>query len=210
MGEAVRESRLRNVPQSLLRMIVRLVADGQTESPKSAAEAIANFAKASKLTSHAAMGMVGYVMSLAPVRELHTTAMLGWMTRRGFADELVRTARESRTGALMPRIAALAVDPSAWVVVDALHERLAASLRRATVNREPMYTETAALATEIIRHLKGPGPYRNVPHFGFRDFTKRFIGLSMLGRTNHIKTYGPMCIWDGSQVEDFYGCVLLA
>ena len=107
-SEERRVSRLHNVPAQLVRMIVRLIADGEAESPADAAEAIANFREASRLTRDAAMGMVGYVMSLAPVRALHTTAILGWMRHAGFAAELVRTASQSKNGALMPRIAALA------------------------------------------------------------------------------------------------------
>ena len=208
--EERRVSRLHNVPAQLVRMIVRLIADGKAESPADAAEAIANFREASRLTREAAMGMVGYVMSLAPVRALHTTAMLGWMRHAGFAAELVRTASQSKNGALMPRIAALAGDPSAWAVVDALHGRLVASLRSATVKGEPMYSTAdagiEALATEIIRRLKGPVAYskvRDVGKLGFRDFTARFLGLSRLERTSHIQTYGPMCIWDVSHVEHF-------
>jgi surface protein len=208
-----RVSRLHNVPTPIVRMIVRLIADGRAESPAEAAETIAKLKEASRLTRDAAVGMVGYVMSLAPVRALPTATMLRWMRHAGFADEVVRTARQSRNGALMSRIADLAADPTAGEVVDALHGRLVASLRGATVNGEPMYSsddaEISALATEVIRRLKpdaNPRPYEKVPHWGtfdLHEFTVRFLRLDRPERKRHLQRYGPMCNWDVSQVETF-------
>jgi surface protein len=184
---------------SLVRMIVRLIADGKVGGPAEAVRTIATFSQASRLTSEAAMGMVGYVMGLAPVRAIATDIVLRWMPRQNFIAELVRTARESQSSALMPRIASLAADPLGARVADALYGKLVASLRRATVNGEPMYgdddTPIETLASETILRLRRGAGRRHVGH-NLRAFITAFLRLSRAARTAHALVYGPMCNWD--------------
>jgi len=222
---------INSIPAQLVKQIVLLIADGGVESTENAARAIEAFSQASRLTRDVTMGMWAYVMSLAPVRALPTSLMLKWMTpsgarsRPGAADssslgrmlatELEKTARESQSSALMPRIAALAASPHGAFVAAALHAKLVASLNRATVNGEPMYgdehTTVEALATEIIRRLGGERrpafeKIARVSHAnvrGFRDRITSFLRSSRAGRTRHALTYGPMCIWDVSHIENF-------
>lgn len=87
------------------------------------------------------MGVMGYVMSLAPVRAVSTSTLLERMSHRDFAAEVVRTARR-RSSALMPRIADLAANERGAAVADALHEKLFASIRGATVKTASACTET--------------------------------------------------------------------
>jgi surface protein len=220
---------INSIPAQLVRQIVLLIADGGVESTENAARAIEAFSQASRLTRDVTMGMWAYVMSLAPVRALPTSLMLRWISPSGarsrpgaaessslgrmLATELEKTARESQSSALMPRIAALAASPHGAFVAAALHAKLVASLNRATVNGEPMYgdehTTVEALATEIIRRLGGGHAFRKMARVshanvrGFRDRITSFLRSSRAGRTRHALTYGPMCIWDVSHIENF-------
>ena len=201
------ESRLQSIRPSLVRMIVRAIADGKG-SPAEIAQSIARFSQASKLARDAAMGVVGYVMSLAPVRALPTATVLGWMARKGFASALVRTVETSKSSALMPRIADLAADTNASEVVDALYWRLVASLQRATVGGKPMYfadeAQNQGLASLIVG-LMEKGVKRapvTSPLFGF---IANFVRLSAAERQRHAEKHGPMCLWDVSQISDFSG-----
>jgi len=218
---------INSIPAQLVKQIVLLIADGGVESTENAARAIEALSQASRLTRDVTMGMWAYVMSLAPVRALPTSLLLRWMapsgarSRPGAADssslgrtlatELEKTARESQSSALMPRIAALAASPHGAFVAAALHAKLVASLSRATVNGEPMYGDehVGALATEIIRRLGGGHAFRKTARVshrtfrGFRDRITSFLRSSRAGRTRHALKYGPMCIWDVSHIEDF-------
>ena len=197
------------VPMGVLTHIVRLIADGGAESVKEAIKAIAGFSQASRLT-HAATSqksIFAYIMGLAPVRAFSNDKMLVYMRDRDFALGLARNALECPNTALMPRIVALARGTNGAVVSDALHARLVASLRSATVNDEPMYDPALAslesLATEIIRTLQAD-TFAKISE-PISSAVKAFIALSMEDRKEHSRKYGPMCIWDVSGATDFSG-----
>lgn len=216
----VAASRLENVPIELVKEIVRHLVNGEESTTELARifRSFNAFAQTAKLGKEAAMGVVGYVMSLASVRAVPTKTFLQWLPRRGFQDALVKTVEEGKSSALMPRIADLAAEPTASDVVDALFWKLVASLRSATVKGEPMYSgneeQIQALADEILRRM-GPRnslqPVREAiakdfPKGGFvKGFVTYFLKLPVDQRLHHALAYGPMCLWDVSQIEDFSG-----
>lgn len=216
----VAASRLENVPIELVKEIVRHLVNGD-ESPTELAEIFRSFnalAQTAKLGKEAAMGVVGYVMSLASVRAVPTKTFLQWLPRKGFQDALVKTVEKGKSSALMPRIADLAAEPTASDVVDALFWKLVASLRSATVKGEPMYSgdeeQIRALADEILRRMVPPNFFKPVreaiakdfPKGGFvKGFVTHFLKLPVDQRLHHALAYGPMCLWDVSQIEDFSG-----
>ena len=196
------------VPMGVLAHIVRLIADGGAASVKEAIKAIAAFSQASRLTHSATSqkSVFAYIMGLAPVRAFSNDKMLVYMRDRDFTLGLARNALECPNTALMPRIAALARDTNGAVVAGALHARLVASLRSATVNDEPMYAPALALeglATEIISTLQ-EGTFTKISE-PISSAVKAFLTLSMDDRKEHARKYGPMCIWDVSGVKDFSG-----
>ena len=199
--------RLQDFPLPLVKMVVRQIADGKG-SPAAIAESIARFAQTSKLARDAAMGVVGYVISLAPVRALPTATVLKWMAHEGFAPQLVHTVETSKSSALMPRIADLAANVNASKVVDALYWRLAASLQRATVGGKPMYfadeAQNQRLASLIVGFME-KGEKRAPVTFPLFGFIANFVRLSDAERQRHAEKHGPMCLWDVSHVSDFSG-----
>lgn len=196
------------VPMGVLTHIVRLIADGGKESVKEAIKAIAAFSQVSRLTHSATSqkSIFAYIMGLAPVRAVSNDKMLVYMRDRDFTLGLARNALECPNTALMPRIAALARGTNGAVVAGALHARLVASLRSATVTGEPMYAPALALeglATEIISTLQA-GTFTKVSE-PISSAVKAFLTLSMDDRKEHARKYGPMCIWDVSGATDFSG-----
>jgi hypothetical protein len=113
----------------------------------------------------------------------------------------------------MMRIADLAADRAGARVADALHAKLLESIRGATVNGERMYedaedAEDADLethTTEIIDRLKRREPFARprIEDLQLKKFIQRFLHLPMRERTAHMRTYGPMCLWDVSKTKDF-------
>jgi surface protein len=125
---------------------------------------------------------------------------------RAFVDALERSARESRSVALMPRLAALGADPRSAGVADALREKLAASIKRATVRGEPMYANPDALASSVISKLKSgtklPSPVlRESVYWTVHELAT----LGQRERTKHAEKYGPMCLWDMSAAKIWDG-----
>ena len=206
------------LPRELMSEIVRLVAKGMADraEAKLSAIRIRPFSEASKFTRDAANGIMGYVMSLAPVRAVSTSTLLGRMMHRDFAAEVVATA-EMQGSALMPRIADLAADPKGARVADALRGKLIASIRGATVNGERMYGDDDAIersTDEIIARLKieqkfeEPDGIKGI-HNGLECFTRRFVSLSVPERMKHMLKYGPMCIWDVRHATSFdFACTV--
>jgi hypothetical protein len=204
------------VPRGLMRKIVFLVSKGMADQVEGKLKALAHFSEASTATREAAMGVMGYVMSLAPVRAVSTSTLLERMSHRDFAAEVVRTALR-QSSALMPRIADLAASETGAAVADALHGRLFASIRGATVNGERMYgDDDVALeghTTDIIRLLKEKRfekPDLRGKINGFQVFIVQFLNLPVPKRIEHMLRHGPMCIWDVSHVANFsFACSVL-
>ena len=220
-----------SVASEIVRDIVLLVpdaADGGARSARAKMRAIRPFSEASKRARECSVRVVAYVMSLAPVRAVPTSALLARMRDQSFADEVVRAARTARAArrpqelqrpqsALMIRLADLAADRAGARVADALHAKLLASIRGATVNGERMYedAEDADLemrTTEIIDRLKRREPFAkpDIQDLQLKKFIQRFLHLPMRERTTHMRTYGPMCLWDVSNTKDFFVRVLRA
>ena len=200
------------LPMKLTRQIVLLVAKGMADraEAKLGAIRIRPFSEASKFTRDAANGIMGYVMSLAPVRAVSTSTLLGRMSEQDFADEVVATAK-MQGSALMPRIADLAADPKGARVADALRGKLIASIRGATVNGERMYGDDDAIersTDQIIARLKLEKKFEEPDliketHNGLQNFTRGFVNLSVPERIKHMLKYGPMCIWDVRRAMSF-------
>ena len=205
---AVERTWLQSVPMDVIAQIVRMIVDGnaegaERESRKARIQMISRLGKVSKLMRDATNSVFGYVVGLSPVRAVATDMMLSYMAIAGFTIELVRSARESPSNALLPRIAELARDHHGGsLVADALHGKLAASLRKATVRGGPMYgsgQDLDSLAREVIERLKGPMPFTKIMagrnyYYALAEFTS----LPLDGRRKHALQYGPMCIWDVS------------
>jgi hypothetical protein len=104
----------------------------------------------------------------------------------------------------MPRLAALCADPRSAGVADALKEKLAASIKRATVRGEPMYANPDALASNVISKLKSgtklPSPVLRESVFWT---VHGFATLEQRERTRHAEQYGPMCLWDMSAAKSW-------
>ena len=95
----------------------------------------------------------------------------------------------------------------------ALHRKLVASLKRATVRDEPMYgnddSELTRLATTTIYKMDGYKYAKVIDVFKDREktgealfeFLASFTSLDLHGRKAHAETYGPMCVWDVSGLE---------
>ena len=199
------------VPRDLIGEIVLVVANA-ADLAHEKMSAIRPFSEASKRAREATVRVLGYVMSLAPVRAVPTSTLLERMSNRDFAAEVVRSALR-QSGALMPRIADLADDRNGALVADALHGKLLASIRGATVNGRSMYADTDAHTTEIIDRLKRRERFERpyiAGELDLRDFTQHFLHLSMPGRVAHMRKYGPMCMWDVSHVTNFsFACSVL-
>jgi hypothetical protein len=197
-------SLLSRLSHELLVKIVRLVGSGESGQVEDELRAIKAFLGAVSGMQRATMGIIGHLMSLAPVRAVPTSEMMENLAHRAFVDALERSARESRSVALMPRLAALGADPRSAGVADALREKLAASIKRATVRGEPMYANPDALASNVIRKLKSgtklPSPVLRESVF---STVYEFATLGQSGRTKHAETYGPMCLWDMSATKSW-------
>jgi hypothetical protein len=204
------------VPTELWWKIVTLVAAGKASEAEEKLNALKHLSLASKATKKATMSIMGYVISLAPVRAVSTEALLKKMIYPEFAREVMATAENDST-ALMPRIADLAADSKGAPVADALLKRLSASIRNATVNGAPMYGPAKLLdahITEIMKRLKQNERFKKPPFdtyelhdsYELHDFVRTFLMLSADKRIEHMHTYGPMCLWDVSDVTNFY-CV---
>jgi hypothetical protein len=107
------------VPTELWWKIVALVADGKASEAEEKLNALKHLSLASKATQKATMSIMGYVISLAPVRAVPTIALLKKMIYPEFAREVMATAESDGT-ALMPRIADLAADSKGAPVADEL------------------------------------------------------------------------------------------
>lgn len=204
------------IPRDLMREIVMLVVGGYDGKVEDKLRALRPISEASKLTKESTMGLMGYVMSLAPARAVPTSVLLTRMSDRDFAAEVVHTAKKRKSGALMLRIGDLAVDRNGAPVVDALRDRLSRSIRDATVKGTPMYgndySALDTLTTEAIDRLKQKAlkqktgfekPDIGTRPFGFWHFTRRFVALDVPGRLEHMKRFGPMCMWDVSDITVF-------
>jgi surface protein len=110
----------------------------------------------------------------------------------------------------------------------ALHRKLVASLKSATVGgeggegtREPMYgddeKELAKLATTAIHKIKkggyrkvtdSVGPDKKTGEVFLANAVNKFRRLSQIDRNTHAETYGPMCVWDvgGPGINFFSAC----
>jgi surface protein len=152
------------------------------------------------------MGIMGYIMSLAPVCAVHTIDLLTRMINGDFAREVLATAIRDGT-ALMPRIADLAADSKGAPVADALLKRLSASITAATVNGAPMYGPAELLDAhikKIVERLKQKKRFKEPENAYFGNFIEEFLSLPTDKRVDHMRTYGPMCVWDVSRVQVFY------
>ena len=198
------------VPTELWWKIVALVADGKASEAEEKLNALKHLSLASKATQKATMSIMGYVISLAPVRAVPTIALLKKMIYPEFAREVMATAESDGT-ALMPRIADLAADKKGAPVAHALLKGLSVSIRNATVNGAPMYGPAELLdahITQMVERLKLNVRFKKPPFdtYELHDFVRTFLMLSADKRIEHMHTYGPMCLWDVSDVTNFY-CV---
>jgi hypothetical protein len=107
------------LPKELQWEIVSLVAGGRAGKAAQKLKAIKHLSLVSKATQEATMGIMGYILSLAPVRAVSTKALLKKMIYPEFAREVLATAMRDGT-ALMPRIADLAADSKGAPVADEL------------------------------------------------------------------------------------------
>jgi surface protein len=197
------------VPSKIIEKIVALVADGKADKAEAKLTAIENFSAASRATREASMGIMGYIMSLAPVRAVSTGYLLARMINGDFAREVLATAMRDGT-ALMPRIADLAADSKGAPVADALLKRLSASMNAATVNGAPMYGPAELLDAhimKIVERLKQKKRFTKPEvsdYLTLGSFIDEFLRLPTDKRVDHMRTYGPMCLWDVSHVPTFY------
>ena len=197
-------SLLSRLSHELLVKIVRLVGSGESGKVEDELRAMKAFSGAVSGMRRATMGIIGHMMSLAPESAVPTSEMMENLAHRAFVDALERSARESRSVALMPRLAALGADPRSAGVADALREKLAASIKRATVRGEPMYANPDALASSAISKLKSgtklPSPVLRESVFWT---VHEFATLEQRERTKHAETFGPMCLWDMSAAKSW-------
>lgn len=202
------------VPKDLMREIVKLVAGGKDDKVEEKLRALRPLSEASRLTKESTMGLMGYVMSLAPARAVPTSVLLKRMSDREFAAEVVNTAKKRKSSALMLRIADLAADRNGAPVADALRDRLGRSIREATVNGKLMYGDDSSaldkITTETIDRLKQKGGF-DKPDIdlsspvAFWNFIREFMALDVPERIEHMRKYGPMCMWDVSGISSFLG-----
>jgi hypothetical protein len=198
------------VPIRLTEKIVKLIAHGKADKAEAQLKAIKPFSDASHATREASMGIMGYLLSLAPVRAVSTRALLTRMINLAFAAAVLATASRDGT-ALMPRIADLAASETGVPVADVLLEKLRVSIHDATVNGAPMYgpkdAKLDAHIKEIVERLKRKERFEKPPSsfhpFLLQEFVRSFLLLSADERINHMRTYGPMCLWDVSRVANF-------
>jgi surface protein len=193
---------LSRLSHELIVKIVRLISAGESGKVEDELKALKAFSWASRAMRGATMGVIGHMMSLSPESAVPTSEMMKNLAYRAFVDALERSARESRSVALMPRLAALGADPRSAGVADELREKLAASIKRATVRGEPMYANPDALASNVIRKLKSgtklPSPVLRESVF---CTVHKFATLEQSERTRHAEKYGPMCLWDMSAAK---------
>lgn len=167
-----------------------------------------NVACGNKELCDAARSEMWYVLSLAPTRVLTTTDMLSSMSGR-HADSAAQgliSALRSSSSALMPRISDLARDARSDVV-EALGEKLMRSMKTATVDGSPMYGSDDAVLRELAQEVMRRLATRKYPKLGGKDGydrleheIQRFLALPPIERINRIHDYGPLCIWDVSDV----------
>jgi surface protein len=195
------------VPSKIIEKIVSLVAGGEEDKAEARLMAIKPFSDASQLTRDASMGIMGYIMSLAPVRAVSTHDLLARMINGDFAREVLAAAMRDGT-ALMPRIADLAADSKGAPVADALRKRLRESITAATVNGAPMYGPAELLDAHIkkmVERLKQKKRFTKPESaYYLGDFIEEFLRLPTDKRVDHMRTYGPMCLWDVSHATTFY------
>jgi surface protein len=108
------------------------------------------------------------------------------------------------------RIADLAADSKGAPVADALRKRLRESITAATVNGAPMYGPAEFLDAHIkkmVERLKQKKRFKKpevADHRTLGSFIQEFLRLPTDKRVDHMRTYGPMCLWDVSHVQRFY------
>ena len=199
------------VPRGLIREMVKHFVGGEDDNVQEKLMKLRPIFEASRRTRESTMGLMGYVMSLAPASAVPTRVLLKRMENSEFAAEVVYTAKKRKSDALMQRIADLAADPKGAPVADALRDSLSRSIREATVKGKPMYGDDYIaldkIATETIDRLKRKEGFEKPDIgkelFGFWHFTREFVDLDVPHRLTHMNKFGPMCLWDVSTITVF-------
>jgi hypothetical protein len=86
--------------------------------------------------------------------------------------------------------------------IESARPALRASLARATVGTGPMYPNVDAVLEAVIARLKGRG-YEKIPNGELKDTVTEFLQDVIRGDDETIERFGPMCLWDVSEVQNF-------
>jgi hypothetical protein len=91
-------------------------------------------------------------------------------------------------------------------VIDSARPALRASLARATVGTGPMYPNVDVVLDAVIARLKG-GEYKKIEDGKLKQTITAFLQDAIEGKGETMERFGPMCLWDVSDVRDFkYAC----
>jgi hypothetical protein len=209
-----------SVPLDVMREIVSLVAksasqelgeEGAIEQASAKLRTLKMLALTSKGARAMSLGLMGYVLSLAPRVVVPTGVILKMMRHVGVRSQVLLTASSPKSAELLARIADLTP-----AVIEALRAPLQASLARATVRGAAMYSgdpgAISALTERIIARLKDresdTGAKMNRPYPKVKNAKKsvsEFLGLSAPERTKLAEDRGPLCLWDVSECTDLDG-----
>jgi hypothetical protein len=86
--------------------------------------------------------------------------------------------------------------------IESARPALRASLARATVGTGPMYPNVDDVLEAVIARLKGRG-YDKIPNGELKDIVTEFLQDVIQGDDETIERFGPMCLWDVSEVRNF-------
>ena len=90
--------------------------------------------------------------------------------------------------------------------IESARPALRASLARATVGTDPMYPNVDDVLEAVIARLKGRG-YETIPNGELQETATNFLQEVIEGEGETIGRFGPLCLWDVSEVRDFgYAC----
>jgi surface protein len=207
------------IPDALLRRVARFVAQDAQEG---AASLVALSASSMRMKGAVGPAAIADAMRAAPPQILSTRRLLlklkgdpklAWsfvgatthsavlLSRLVDLSKAVKSARSSKS---LTEVTKKNVQAVAVQIIESARGPLLESLKRATVNGEPMYDDPERLADEVIERLKGGG-YPRIPPFAFvgaiRDQVEWYVGRA---RSERAKCkYGPLCLWDVSDTKDF-------
>jgi surface protein len=220
MAEVKEVTDITKIPDALLRRVVRFVAQ---DAQDGAASLVALRSSSLRMKGAVEPAAIAHAMRAAPTQILSTLRLLlklkddpelarsfvGATTHK--AVLLSRLVDLSKAATSAPSSGSLTKDEKKNVqavavqIIESARGPLLESLKRATVNGEPMYDDPERLADKVIKQLKGGG-YPRIPPFAvgaIRHQVEWYVGRARSERSHCI--YGPLCLWDVSDTKDFDG-----